>query len=173
MRPPNPSRSQTSLPDSTPESSLLARYARRFGLAPAAAEERLFYECVPWGKRFPVRLHRWLRPNLYGSDVRLVHEAGLADSRQEVMDALDRWHHRAARIQAWEREAFGWRVSGRLLLAVARSVFQANEMSPGNAPTSTAAHRPHRDASLSRPLNDLPEPARHTTAVSHWIQLNG
>lgn len=173
MRPPNPSRSQTCVPESAPESSLLDRYARRFGLAAAAAEQRLFYECVPVGKRLPVRLHRWLRPNLYGSDVRLIHEAGRADSRQEVMDALDRWHHRAARIQAWEREAFGWRVSGRLLLAVARTVFQANEIPRGNEPTSAPAHRPHPDTSRSGPLNGLPEPARHTTAVSHWIQLNG
>ncbi len=173
MRPPNPSRSQTSVPESAPESSLLARYARRFGLGAAAAEQRLFYECVPVGKRLPVRLHRWLRPNLYGSDSRLIHEAGRADSRREVMDALDRWHHRAARIQAWEREAFGWRVSGRLLLAVARSVFQANEIPRGNAATSAAAYRPHRDASHSGPLNGLPVPAQQATEASHWIQLNG
>jgi hypothetical protein len=172
MRPPNPSRSQTNVPDSAPESSLLARYARRFGLDSAAAEQRLFYECVPVGKRLPVRLHRWLRPNLYGSDSRLIHEAGRADSRQGVMDAIDRWHHRAAQIRAWEREAFGWRISGRLLLAVARSLFQATEMAQGEAATSAAARPPHRDVSLSEPLNGLPMPAQQGADACHWIQLN-
>ena len=173
MRPPDPNRSQTSVPDSALESSLLARYARRFGLTATAAEQRLFYECVPVAKRLPVRLHRWLRPNLYGSDLRLVHEAGQAMGRQEVMDALDRWHHRASRIHAWEREAFGWRVSGRLLLALARSLFPATEAA-ATAGGKPAAFRPrHLEASLNRPASGVVTPPGSGTTASHWIQLQG
>ncbi len=173
MSPPNATPNQTSARGSGRESSLLGRYARRFGLTAAAAEQRLFYECVPVAKRLPVRLHRWLRPNLYGSDLRLVHEAGQASGRQEVMDALDRWHHRATRIQAWEREAFGWRVSGRLLLALARTLFQATELAAAGEVQPATAARAHRDAGLSRAPASVPAARQAEAATSHWIQLNG
>jgi hypothetical protein len=173
MRPPDPNRTQASVPDSAPESSFLARYARRFGLVATAAEQRLFYECVPVAKRLPVRLHRWLRPNLYGSDLRLVREAGQAMGRQEVMDALDRWHHRASRIHAWEREAFGWRVSGRLLLALARTLFQATELAAAGEVKPATTALVHRDAGLSRPPASVPAARQSAAASSHWIQRNG
>jgi hypothetical protein len=138
-----------------PNPHLLERYSERLRISPEEARTRLFYECVQSWKRGFVRLHNGLRPGLYRHDWRLVEEAGKATSRQEVLDALDRWNHRSNSVPSYARDRWNWRVSGRRLLAVAMEVFKDTE--EANAPSPVELPAPSE-----KPATALPKPSWET-----------
>lgn len=121
-----------------PNPSLTELYAREVRVPPGGAERGLFFACVPPGRRWFVWLHQWLRPRLYASDRRLMHEAGLAQSRQEVRNAIDRWQHRESSTRAWARDLLGLRISSRRLMAISRAVFHAAELEASGSATRPA-----------------------------------
>lgn len=154
------------------DSPLLERYARRLNLTPEEARRRLFQECIPPRQRGIVRVHCLVRPRLYASDWRLVHEAGLATNMQGVMNALGRWQHCAPLVRSWGRELLHWRVSGRRLLAVARELFAA-ETAPAVA--VAAARTTRMPITVPAALGHAREAVRQTFEVgaSNWVRLHG
>lgn len=130
--------------------TLIERYSHRLGVSPEEARRRLFLNCVPPGRRLLVKLCRVVRPRLYQMDLRLIDEAGAAPNVQGVVDALDRWQHRAASVQSVVRDRWHLRVSGRNLIAVAMTLFA--EADPIPAATTPPVRSSGVVASVAPPL---------------------
>lgn len=103
---------------------LIEVLARRRGLAPEAARNRLMREAFP-GWRWPaMRLLSVFRAEKFRIDLDLVAEVARARSVAEVRHAVEIFRYRSKGQQSWLRNGLGVRASGRRLIDLADELFR-------------------------------------------------
>lgn len=97
-------------------------FCQRFQVAPEEFEKRLFWMCLfRHSIPFVHLLSRW-KPEIFREDYDLVRELAATHSRGEVVTELNRFFGRNRRVGGFWRNVCLFRVSGKRVLQLYRSL---------------------------------------------------